>query len=1045
MADRGEKYRGQTTSSMKAHRKTVHKVLWDSGLSSIAGKYLGRLNELYAQGTRFYHHWDTQKFYTAELRIMNDDIRIQLFPADSFYFEFFTTGKPIVTGVNAFSTPSTKAACVGVEVSMFMNSISVSPKIQTGERNYDGTKISQVGRPYQVQLIDEPARFVPSQPPDNVLGRTKYPQVMYGTYAPMHPFTGIYANSATIGFNLEGYFDSWYSGWYSHQTLYALVTYNGGTVAQSQLYYNVPEAATPLNAWNLRDIGFDIPWMFGDGDAQVEIALLNGPSNGAGGTYDWPRSNGIIQIHDDEWGDRQFALSIDAFSQFTVFPTGAIDMPPNGSIQNVDNTQCQSQGPMLPAWAYQMSETFMAYYAANMSGVDPTGNLHFPDIQWKVHPTGLRACAVVHQQIEAIVDNGFVKPSYLTSFNSPNFETMMGQESRDGVATGPGGANYHRYQYGTGLVEVTLSIQLTGPDPADYIFNATVATYRQPTSCKYAALLADYAHMDIANTCSIGELIVVDVERWYRPGPIRAPAQKSSFLTTGGIGTVTCAAGGVAQMSGGGFSPETYMSFWNPWDDTRRVLYSVKNYGDTSNSNFSWDEDIFVEVASYPGMPSGVMDDSVDTSWNSQTATYELFNGFVNTTFGYTNSEPIDADILFPSWHSSIVTAQIMAFDLTTLSFAFKVTTFESCTRLTAVPGDQGNAHKFHQSVAIVTFNNIAKQLFPTTMPASAQAAATSRFTQTFRQTYMQGNGWTLIELGDTTTWGLGGDYDNIRINIALENDILTNATYASTYPVGQAAVDFWMALNTFDTPAIMVLMTTPQFAWNMYSDLVQNSIIKHPWTTFFVHPNGTWAFFDQSIVYNRLGHVFDGDNFSWPLDNSYKGHLNSAKFATPKQFFTDIWNAFTALNPLEHCIFDWVHFEFTLSDGSAKSIDTNFLTLYNNAVLALDPDNVLDTFTQLDPSYSDFKATFTPYFNGYFYSNEAAGGGSAHPDAGYWGFTIAHPMASGNFNVDQTRYLFSPGNGQFGQRWNFFSLARVTSSSYTQAYTFSSCTLIDS
>src|SRR5208282_2835491 len=105
--------------------------------------------------------------------------------SDSFYFEFFTTGNPVVTGLNSFSTQSAKAACVGVQVNLLMGGMSVQPKLNTGQRNYDGTKISLVARPFQVQLINEPVKFVPSDPPVVVLGnREKYPQALYESYAP---------------------------------------------------------------------------------------------------------------------------------------------------------------------------------------------------------------------------------------------------------------------------------------------------------------------------------------------------------------------------------------------------------------------------------------------------------------------------------------------------------------------------------------------------------------------------------------------------------------------------------------------------------------------------------------------------------------------------------------------------------------------------------------------------------------------------------------------------------------------------------------------
>jgi hypothetical protein len=74
----------------------------------------------------------------------------------------------------------------------------------------------------------------------------------------------------------------------------------------------------------------------------------------------------------------------------------------------------------------------------------------------------------------------------------------------------------------------------------------------------------------------------------------------------------------------------------------------------------------------------------------------------------------------------------------------------------------------------------------------------------------------------------------------------------------------------------------------------------------FFVHPSGTWAFFDQHRVYNSYG-------MDWEVGpNAYDDTLTPA--------ISDM--------VLEHMVFDFVHLE-----QEHGSVDTSFTALYTQAV----------------------------------------------------------------------------------------------------------------
>jgi hypothetical protein len=855
-------FKKQLQNELRIHKRTL-----DGGLAFLYHVYLGKLKVLYDAGVRFYHHWEFSKYWAAEKRILNTDISITLFPRDSFYFEFFTTGNPIYSGT-ILGFPTVKAACIGVDVALEGNQISLVPRIRTGERNVDGTKLSLVGRPFQTQLINEPTVNPP--PKLSPVGRDKYPKVLYESYAPLHSHTGIYRRSYTLGGG-----NVW--------PIVGQSGTGGGQFSAGSGHNTAVGAGKPhMESYNLRDTNFDIPFMQNNKSDAIQFGLLND------GIVDWPRANGVVTIKSLSFGSREFAIYIDAFSQFSVFPTSEIGTP-NGTIQNVPPSKVRTIKPTLPAWVFQMPTRLIDYVAANGNA----GFTEFPEIDWKVHPDGTKACAVVHERSVVAFDTAYFVDDHSghTYFNPIYYTGYLEQTGED--ARQQKGAvilSGDRYFFGTGLVEATLTIEITGPDPNDFTFAVTVKELRRPTTSPYCTLLAGYTYYDIPNGKDFyarkGDLCVVDLERYYQNS-----GDGAGFINPGG--------GADPAYSTG---------------DNRRALFSVKNYG------VLFDPSEFTEVNTFPAFPSGV-----NQAWPPRYFQTGVLSRFPNDYLGHSDFD-----------------AQLIDFDIATLSFALRLLVNAPDVKIAFTENN-------HVSYAIYTFNRLRKQLFPETLDDLLKQQHIDALAHDFRQTYMTGSHWIFMPLNDNPDWDdsfdatLHSDWATDSLSVLKRTLTYNYAGFMpvnagrqmSSYLTGNSDASFlrwWVALNVFGDPYPYTFVASMKPSWGMYTDLIMNALRKSPWSTFFVHPSGTWAFFDQSTIYNKAGEDLFRD--------------------------TDVTQQ---VAQLEHCIFDWVHFEFTLSDGHAISKDTTFVQLYNDAILQGEKEKTLiaqsEVFLPLD--YPAMRAVF--------------------------------------------------------------------------------------
>ena len=459
----------------------VHKIL--QGAS--AGLYLPfALNQLWRmrrlRGDGFFVKHYELGGYT--IRIAQNPyyavVRIQA--AGSVYFEFQTTGYPIIIGTGTYSN-ETLAATVGVTVS----NTGIDATLLGGQRVPNTIVTGPLDRSQQIQLANEPAHY----PGPKVNG--VYNTALLRSWAPGSSHTGV---------NITSYRCT--------MTPWSINAHQSGIVSNTT-----------------RDVNYDVGWGTAIGASPVAYAYLNSPA-------DWPRSAGIQTVIDPTYGTRTFAIYVDAFDQVSAFPVSAIVDPVSvdGSgnpIQNVNGTDVQYARVSFPTGVYNKSQTFQSYYTANPGD---TGLTTFPEYDWELRHDGTKMCAVVYYQQPA-------------TFDSSYYTTALAKATADGGGKGlfwmdatvftyncslaygvyPGVGDIQSNQTGLtytqnapGLLEVEISITLTGSNPEDFTLGLTTNVIRDPSAQPYCPLFAGYPWSNIVTGTSTvaqaGDLCVLDVE-----------------------------------------------------------------------------------------------------------------------------------------------------------------------------------------------------------------------------------------------------------------------------------------------------------------------------------------------------------------------------------------------------------------------------------------------------------------------------------------------------------------------------------------------------
>lgn len=201
-------------------------------------------------------------------------------------------------------------------------------------------------------------------------------------------------------------------------------------------------------------------------------------------------------------------------------------------------------------------------------------------------------------------------------------------------------------------------------------------------------------------------------------------------------------------------------------------------------------------------------------------------------------------------------------------------------------------------------------------------------------------DGMTYMPLNDLRTWNSDATLTNLR-----DHDSTVIHLYKSgaglTYTTPSASIRAWWdkAMQTFLPLTALFWTDTPNFGWYLYADEIMNKLWVTADSTFFVHPNGSYAFFDQQHIYNKHGMYLVKNELTAQGTGQHE-------FLQP---FLD------ESDPLEHVIFDCVHL---IRDTDI--IDTTFIDLYNQAVGNTRTSETFETITK-----ADMRATITNEIEG--------------------------------------------------------------------------------
>jgi hypothetical protein len=619
----------------------------------------------------------------------------------------------------------------------------------------------------------------------------------------------------------------------------------------------------PLVTYSSRDRFFDVPFEAHNArDTDTSLAYIRG-------TADWPRANGLQKVK-SQWGEREFAVYVTAFNQFIVFPTAAIG-PLNitdSTLQNVDEAYVQRFAPTMPSWAWKPSVKAETYY-----NTDPDIS-HWlkdePEWDWKFNHLSTKAVAVAFERVQMENDQTYIDTDINTdqAWTQTKFDTIIAADcgilSLAQMADPEAYKSDEKFFMAPGLVEVTVEITINGPGLEDYTATVVATELRKPsTNTTNVRWPMIAGYVWYDNTVAKkGDLIAVCLEYWLRP--------KGTY-----------------------------------GEDTEREWFlSVRNV--TTNA----------ELLCYRSM-------------------------------------------------------RMLAADLTTLSFALMPIVYKQerrqCVQRNSQPGGGGMGvtspydvlFSIAQIAVVIVHSGKWKDtLWPETMAVEDRTEVQNLINLNARL-YMddlianQGSDpWEMMALNSERDGWSSAGIQNYRAWWMNERHYWYNEFfvfqdpdvwfYGSSYPT-EGYVQYKVAspaptLNAAGTAARkacsaeggshehLMFCTNPKWGWHWYMAYTRVAFWLHNFNTFYTHPNGSWAFYESAMLYDRNGVPGAYNVPAVYGDTSYNIVLDGFEYKY------ETYEAYDVAK-IEHCIFDKIHFELRTFKQVMGKKDTSFRELYNKAV----------------------------------------------------------------------------------------------------------------
>ena len=485
----------------------VHKLLIGEGAGTYLPFALARLRELESiDPDGFFEQTFKVDGATINVRQVGNEQFIRITIDGGFYFEFATSGFPVKIGTydsEGLIFGTYFPVVVGVDVTTVQGEIKTKPRIRAQKRAVPGAAYEEADElpsatnfDVQSQLIHEPTQV--RQLSAGYRANYKYPDIMYGTWCPMHSFTGIMARDTEHGYSFQ-------------ERNYQAAT----SIVQERDYY------------------YDYGFGYSSGkNPQTKADVID--------EADWPRKNGLQTVKDDKFGTRTFGIYLDVTNKFHVFPLSSIEGAQEDHEQNITADHIRHLNMEYPYWM-RAPDVKIKEYTETHAQSDAV--VHIPEYQWWFNPAGTKAVAVAYGVSEFKNDDAFwaVNPDPDTPWNTERFERLriwMSSLRWRGYDL-PSDIDPERYFYGSGVVEVEIIITLTGTDPNDYDVELKTTTHRDPNITPYCALFAGYARMDIPGKTvdgvkqpdtKAGDLLVIDVQGYSYPHYTTDNEQKARHI-----------------------------------------------------------------------------------------------------------------------------------------------------------------------------------------------------------------------------------------------------------------------------------------------------------------------------------------------------------------------------------------------------------------------------------------------------------------------------------------------------------------------------------
>lgn len=569
-----------------------------------------------------------------------------------------------------------------------------------------------------------------------------------------------------------------------------------------------------------RGTGFTPGFAFGEADKPVTPATVNGA--------DWPRATGVQEVN-----GRLFGIYIDAYNQVVVFPIDAIG--PDGQA-----TQTKTATIDFPAWAFVPTAPANGQnYAAWKIGS--------PDLAWKLNHTATKAVVVLHEREVVQWDAAYIADpdtALSTQWTKAMFFGVTGTEH----LFGDGATVTELYTYGRGIFEIEIRITAAGDDFTLSLVSNEVRTPRGSTRATY---MVDYAWQAVdALDVKAGDLILLDLERWYE-------ADASAT-----------------------FNPELVHNWTNIKEDPDLPVLTSTDFPSSEGRRYKGLDDPYgrsdlVDSGGFPTHPI------------RPPSGYGLFvTGRAVTFFSLRKRSGDDETELV-----AIAGETLLAASLSTLSVAIGVEyqerVLKSCglSELadTTVPfyvyqgkttvADMTHVVS-HPGVAIYTQGALREVLVP---DGTAQAVVDALAAVAGANPRASISGFTYMAANDLRNWSGFANLRDFQLGMQRircepygsdRGFIFLGVTSLGGFPLrlpgategehplqalNVAERNWWRAMCDFHANAELLFATNPNFGWALYtSQIIHRTQVAN--TTFFVHPNGSWAFFDQNRIYNTYG-----------------------------------------------------------------------------------------------------------------------------------------------------------------------------------------------